>query len=201
MSNHIYLGNIKNKKRLKLITNITIGLFIIFSAVYLYMASTIGIYVNGYFFKKSPSLTTINYNSISSNSAIENINLKSNIDGSYEINIDDETIVISNISNDAQNTTFDILEGEMIDDNFAGVNSSDLALIALQKLEARRQPIILYIIPLLILSSMALFRHYSTEIHQKLFKDKIFSEKYFTFVDYLPIYTSYIFMLLLTITL
>ncbi len=203
MSNHIYLGNIKNKKKIKFISKLTLGIFIVFSAVYLYMASTIGIYVDGEFLKKSPSLITINYYAVSASSPIQNIQLTNNIDESYTIIIDEETLVISNIEyiSDSSTYNFDVIEGEVVNNELLGINLDELAQIALQKNEIRRQPIYLYIIPLILLIIMALIRKYSTEIHNKIFKGKVFSDKYFSFIDYLPIYTAYIVIALLTISL
>ncbi len=200
MSNHIYFGNIKNKKKIKLISNITLGVFVVFSAIYLYMASTIGIYVYDDFFKKSPSLTEINYNAVSNSSPIQNIKLTNNIDESYTIEIDGNIINILDIETLPDGTIASI-EVDTYEYLSADINDIQLAEIALQKNEVRRQPIYLYIVPLIILIAVTLFSKYSTEIHSKLFKDRVFTDKYFTFIDYLPIYLAYIIIALLTITL
>ncbi len=203
MSNHIYLGNLKNKKKKKTLTNITLAVFVIFSLIYLYISSTIGIYINGDFYRKSPSLTNINYYAVSSSADIQNIELISNIDKSYLIKIDGESAIVSNIVYDKENDTYsmDIIEGEFKDGELFGLDKNQFAKIALQETEVRRQPIHYYIIPFLLLLSLSLLRKYSTEIHNKLFKDKLFSEKYFSLIDYLPIYFAYIIMAILTITL
>ncbi len=203
MSNHIYLGNIKNKKKIKFISNFTLAIFIIFSAIYLYMASTIGIYINDEFLKKSPSLTTINYYAVSSNSNIQHIQLTNNIDKRYLIQIDENSAIISDIVHNKEDDSYDInvIQGEVVGDKMLGLSLNDFGKIALQENEVRRQPIYLYIVPLLFLITLSLLRKYAIEIHNKVFKGKIFSDKYFSIIDYLPIYFAYIVMALLTITL